>query len=239
LAGGNNITLSQNGNTITISQLDPVLNQLFWPQDWQFANFGSTVVGSVYSLEEIIIPAALSFTEVDIPVNFAANTAANTSSAYYVQSATAVLYSLSNFSTLNPIVGAFRSDTLSWQSNTASQVGSYTGLKLLSFALATQLTQGTYYLGVGISSSSGFTSGGGNTTALGASLSVYIGQGFGSVVNNGYAPFGSLGITSSNLPLGGLAVTPSATNNTYHLSIITMTGTAYARAELPCIFRNI
>jgi hypothetical protein len=240
LAGGNNITLSQNGNAITISEQDFIQSQMFWPADWNYCQMSLFANSNAqYSIIQVTTPLYVTFSRVDVPISFSGATINNTSSAYFVQSAMLVLYTLNGGTALSPIVGASRSDTLMWQSNTVSQLSSFTGGKLLSFPLASMITPGTYFLGCWISTSSGFTSGGGATTALNATVSMPVARGLFNPATANFANFGSLNTSSSNLPLGGLASVPSATNNTYNLNAVSMSGSAYGQAQFAAVFRNV
>lgn len=238
-AGGNNITLSQNGASITISQNELTLNKYFWPpiQVFQASLSASAVSNAIYSIQYVPVNNWISFTRVDILATAPAPaTTASAVTAAVGVSIIGVLYSLSASSTLNPIVGNSSTWYITWESN---NTGNIANARLLSFPLATLIPPGEYWLGLNISSSSGLSyTGAAATTALGYTLSNLFISGLLSTANNVWADLYSATASSSNVQFLGGASVPSATNNTYNLNAISMSGTAYARANVPVIFRN-
>jgi hypothetical protein len=239
LVGGNNITLSGSTNagsiTVTISQREATLSRIYAGPNWQAMGAGASsqiTMGSA-SIQYIPVNNYVSFSRVDIPLTISLGTAANNSTAYLVYSALGVIYS-NNASTLSPIAGGSVSQTLSWQSNAGA--GSISGGKMFSFPIATLLTPGEYWLGFYISTSSGFTSGGGATTALNVTMSALFQAPF---VNNGYNDFNSNSAITTNEMMVGLWTTQqSATNATIAMSQMSVTGSNFQRANTPVLLRN-
>ncbi|MCX7778672.1 MAG: hypothetical protein N2259_00245 [Patescibacteria group bacterium] len=234
-AAGPNITLQTAGQTISISGANPggeaVLSR------WDVVPFGavssSAITVSSASFRQFILPEAISFTRIDVPilVSLSSTSAANT--AALLISSGLVIYTLSNNSSLIPIMGSFGTTTHTWASNN-SNFSNLTGGRFLSFALQGSLSPGIYWAGVQVSTAN-TSSIGTATTALGATFSVLLGS---TYTASAFENFGLTPATSTNVSLGGVYSTIiTATNQTIALSHITVTGTAGVRANIPIIFR--
>ena len=203
-----------------------------YSQSGQFTN---------YFLEEVSLNNNVSFSRVDFPVLITIGSAANNSSAAFVVSRMMVIYTYSA-STFSPIIGISQSDTLTWASNTLGY-SNITGSRVFSFGLATSLSPGQYYVGWYLSSSTGFSSAGGNTTA------------FGGTRGHLYCPVGNLGYTvyedfnvatasSHNIMLSNAMLSSYVTNTSQTLQVSQLTF-AYLGvssnpwyAAVPLQFRN-
>ena len=162
--------------------------------------------------------------------------AANNSTAGVVFSNYAVIYT-KNAGTFNPVVGVANTQTISWVSNSGIY-SSVTGPRLFSFPLQSTLTPGEYWLGLQVVSSSGFTLGGGNTTALNATMSMIL-LGNGPATATAYADFNAATNATTNvIPAGLNSVSLTATNQTCQTSQWTVTGTCWSRAGIPINFRG-
>jgi hypothetical protein len=238
LAGGPNVTLSQNGQSVSISAGLGTLSKWYWPTLQEAAAFSSSAqTQSSASIQYVPLDQYISFSRVDIPVSVSVASSGAASSAYFVLTNYMLLFTR-NGSTLSPLVGTSQVQTIGpWFSNGAS-LSNVTGYRYLSFPLATMLGPGEYWVGVGISSSSGFTSGGGATTALNATIAMQFYSGPAST-GTAFADFGSSPSASTNVQMLGLNNTNfSATSQTVQFGNMTVTGTAMVRANIPLIFRN-
>jgi hypothetical protein len=238
LAGGPNVTLSQNGQSVSISAGLGTLSKWYWPTLQEAAAFSSSAqTQSSASIQYVPLDQYISFSRVDIPVSVSVASSGAASSAYFVLTNYMLLFTR-NGSTLSPLVGTSQVQTIGpWFSNGAS-LSNVTGYRYLSFPLATMLGPGEYWVGVGISSSSGFTSGGGATTALNATIAMQFYSGPAST-GTAFADFGSSPSASTNVQMLGLNNTNfSATSQTVQFGNMTVTGTAMIRANIPLIFRN-
>ena len=122
LAGGNNVTISQNGNSLTFSAGGAGSGVAFSRQDlWPNGAWSSSTVtaqGSA-SIRYLQLQQAVTFSRVDIPVVFSLQTTTTTATAAINISAGLVIY-LRTGSTLSPIAGLLSTTTLTYASNTAN-----------------------------------------------------------------------------------------------------------------------
>jgi len=239
LAGGANVTLSGNSNTITVVGPAPggttfySLSRFDYPQQWQSGISSSQQTNANVSLVRILVPSVIQFTRIEVPVSISASSSNVANTAGIVMSSYGVLYTR-NGSTLNPIVGVAGTQTLTWASNT-SGYNNLTGPHMMSFGLQSTLTPGEYYLGVQVSTTSG-TSVGTATTALNATISM-VAQSI--YTANAFPDWNVVSAATTNNWVQGLnSVVLTATNQTHQMSQMTMTGVAYFRAALPVVFRN-
>ena len=238
LAGGSNITLSMataaNVATITISGGNLVQSL--------YTEFGADGVITVTtggiasaSFRVFSIANAVTFSRIDIPVFVSCGTAATSNTAANAFSSAFVIYT-NNASTLSPIIGTTGQTTYSWASNSAN-FSSLVGGRYLSFPLSTVLTPGIYYAGFSFSSNT--SSVGANTTALTMSVSMM----FQSQQNtgSGFNEFGSLtSVTSTFSYFAGVHTNSiTATNQAISMANISASGSAWYRANVPFIFRNL
>ncbi len=162
-------------------------------------------------------------------------TAGNASTAWILLSNMMVIYSL-NGTSFSPIVGTSQIQSWSWSSNATASI---TGPRNFSFPLQTTLSPGEYYVGLYITSSSGYTSGGGATTALNATINQYQITANAFATGTAFADFGAGTASSSNMQLRGIYTTQmSATNQTLSLGALSVTGSAWLYGNIPLIFRN-
>lgn len=241
LAGGANVTLSGNSNTVTIVGPAPGGTTFFtqsrydWPPYWLQSGFSSSgqTNGSV-SLVRVYVSENIQFTRVDMPVSISAATSAASNGAAIAVSSYGVLYTR-NAGTLNPIVGVAGTQTLTWSSNSAGY-SQLTGAKMMSFGIQSTLTPGEYFFGAQLSTTSAISSGTAATTALNATISV----GLASVYTAGaFADWQALSNATTNAWVQGCnSVVLTATNQTMQTSQLTVTGAQFGRAAIPLVFRQ-
>lgn len=235
--GGISISGSTNASNISLSFVDNAATLFHW--DWpsiQAVNMTSVQqTNSAYSVQYWPVLAAVSGTRLDVPLFVSAPNVANVSTAAIAFSAQMAIYTR-NGSTLSPLIGASNSATLTWASN-SSGYSQVTGLKYLSFACATVLTPGEYWIGLNMSTTSGLSVGTA-TTALNASFSMLCG---GTSVGgfNGFADFGAVSNNNSGPLLRGLiASVPTSTSQTLQSSQIAQGVGNDVKANFVAIFRN-
>jgi hypothetical protein len=230
-SNANGVTFGVNGQTVTASAGYRVSS--YTHNSVAFNNPAISAIGvASASIVHVPIPQEVSFTRLDVHVSFqtASSAAANTAAARF--SNVAVIYTRDG-STLNPIVGASNTITVSWASNTGI-ASSATGPRLLSFALATALTPGNYWVGVHVSTTSGISTGTA-TTALNGTLSIPFPNYGASWTGTLWGDFNGSTHSSSNnlLYLQGLISSAiTATSQTLQASQITQSGTLVPRAGL-------
>jgi hypothetical protein len=238
LAGSGAITISQNNQSLTINDNAVTLSKYYWPPIQAISNLNSAVsLGntSSASVQYVPLPNYLAFSRVDVPLNVSVATAGNASTAWMLLSNMMVIYSL-NGTSFSPIVGTSQIQSWSWSSNATASV---TGFRNFSFPLQTTLSPGEYYAGFYITTSSGYTSGGGNTTALNASFTLIYNSAQVYASGTPFADFGAGTASSSNIQLRGIYTTQmSATNQTLSLGALSVTGSASLNANVPLVFRN-
>lgn len=241
LAGGNNITLSGNGSTLTIVGAagggGATAKSLMVPQPHLLTTVGSLGTASA-SVQFIEHPGPLSWTAINIPISVSVTTTGNSSFAGQNFSVTYVIATQTG-QTLNSVVSTTWSAFQTWQSNTT---GSVTGGKVLSTGWNTSLPAGDYYHILHIQTAAtggGLTGVGGGTatTSLGNTCSI---MGVGSAVF-GAVTWGALGANtaSSNGPWlqGGHGLNSSTGQLTnMSLSNVSKVGTFGQRALFGAIF---
>jgi hypothetical protein len=230
-SNSNGVTFGLNGQTVTASAGYRVSS--YTHNSLAFlANAFSVIGAASASIVHVPIPQEVSFSRLDVHVSFQTASSATAATAAVAFSNVAVIYTR-NGSTLNPIVGASNTITVSWVSNTGI-ASSATGPRLLSFGLATALTPGNYWVGVHISTTSGISSGAA-TTALNGSLSIIFPSIVGTWTGTNWGDFNGTTHSSSSplLYLQGLISSAlTATGQTLQASQITQSGTFVPRAGL-------
>jgi len=226
--------LSISTNASTISMGVPILSQWMHNSAAALSSTTFAAANTSVSLARMILPNAISFSRVDVPVSVSGGTQSSANTAAVAFTAYGVLYSRAG-STLNPIAGQSSSTSYSYASNTGVY-SSITGPRMMSFNLATSLAPGEYYMGLQISSNT--SSVGTATTAPGFTFAPIAGT------SNSVAPWTDLNAASNasiNLfqPLQGVnSVSLSATNQTHQQSQITQSGTHGVRGNFIVILRN-
>lgn len=233
LAGGNNITVSGNSNSITISAAAlggtvpfTTVKSNFLPTAYGIlASYGTIATAASASIQFQQLQAPMSITRVDIPLVIGSvATAGNNSSAGFNFSASYVI-ATRNGSTLSSLSSSLLTCFASWNSNTT---GSITGTKLMTCPWNLTLPPGDYYH-ILYTSYAGTGGGltGANTTSLSASFSqlTYVGG-----LTAAWAPLGA-GTASSTGSIWGVGLC-SSTAQLSNLSIsnISHTGTNQPRA---------
>lgn len=188
------------------------------------------------SFRRIEVQRPISMTRVDVPFVLAIDSTADAATGNIVFTSGLVIYSR-NGSTLSPIVGATGNTTHTWASNSAN-FSSVSGGRYASFPIATVLQPGVYYVALQLSTTNN-SSIGTSTTQLGNTISMPIGS---TYTGSGFQDFGALSnVSTSALVMfqGQCSVSLSATNQTYQMSHISMSGTANVAANFHVVARNI
>lgn len=222
-SNSNNITFGLNNNTLTASYADPYETYFVYP-DQAITTMGNPINGTA-SVIYFPLGHNLKATKLDFFGSVSVATAANTSSAAILWSATAALYS-QNGNTLSSIYSTATNSEIRWQSNSTASV---TGVRIFSVPLTISTDQGYYFLAVNLSTrATGHT--GAATTSLGNSISM---MGVGSAQYGAFtvADFGAATTSSGNAISNGLY---SGTTNfaTIGLSNISFVGTFGQRAPI-------
>jgi len=234
-ANSNGISFGLNGSTITATiPLNVTMNR--YDNIPMGAATASAMTNTNVSFRYLLIPQDITFTRLDIPINISLVSTTTANTANIVFTSGAVLYTR-NGSTLNPIVGQIANTTYTFASNTANY-SSIIGGRYASFALATALTPGEYWLGL-LFSTTNNSSIGTATTVLGNSISLVQGS---YLTAQNFAEFGAVTSVSSVgglFPMQGLcSVNLTNTTQTYQMSHITASGVAVMRANMMVRFRN-
>lgn len=240
LAGGNNITLSQSVNgasaTVSISQNEITFSKYFWPPTQLYsAQSTSTHPNSGMSIQYVPLYNWASMTRLDY-VLFVQQlgSSATAATAAIGLSAGVAIYTMAG-STLSPLVGAFGSSTFSWASNTAN-FSNLSGIRNLSFGIATNLSPGEYWVGLWYSTTAGLSVGTATTANSATFANFYQNPEF---YSSGCYDFNSSQNPITNFILMGVISSNfTATSQTLQLSQGTFTGTAWAKGNIPLVFRN-
>jgi hypothetical protein len=150
--------------------------------------------------------------------------------------ATMVLYTRSG-STLTPIVGVLSTTTYTWASN-SGVYSSLTGARLLTFALATRITAGEYYIAWALSTRS-TSSIGAATTALRGTISPILGTRYTQLPWLSLSQLTAATINSLYPMAGMYSISISVTSQTLQMSAVTVTGLTAMRANCIMVLRNI
>lgn len=228
-AGGNNVTLSQSSNSITI--VGPLLS-FFEPREFNHhVSFQSLGQNSLW-LWPVTIPVAITISRLNMVLSLNAATAATASQqvglthilALYTR-ASGTSQSLSSvFSTSHTAVQSNNSGTswlVNWNGNSTSSTngvnlsGAMTGQKIHTMAMATLLSAGEYWLAVAVSTSSV-----GSSAVLQVSHAVLTG-----ITNNTFGYPGGTQSSAASLnpmiqPMGTYSATTGAFPGTIHVSQI-------------------
>lgn len=196
----------------------------------------SAMVNTSVSIVRMEIPHYVTLSRIDVLFSVTLQTSANTSTAQNNQSWVWQLLTR-NASTLNPIVGGSSSVTNQWASSTGNFV-SFIGARALSFAAATALTPGEYYLALQASTVVG-TPAGTATTNRSMGLSPVHGTSL-TTTNPWQAMSAATNLSINQLfPLQGMnSVSISNTAQTHQQSQITQSGAEGQRANLVVVLRN-
>lgn len=166
LVGTSGISVSTNGSTISI--LEVPWSGFIQPLDG-ITIAGSAQANSSVSIFPVYIPRPLAFSHIKILGSFSYASAANTSSASQAYSASIVLYTR-NASTLSSVWSGKQQSNSFFQSNSTTQLAGVRGINVTG--VATTLPPDQYWAALHFSTAN--TGTGGNTTALGASVSMVV-----------------------------------------------------------------
>lgn len=231
------ISLSQSVNGASASltiQGEPVRSKFYWMPEGAITS--SAMTHGSASFQAVMVPYDISFTRVDIPIQIAWTTSATPNTGALVISSGCVIYSVSNGSTLNPVIGSFGTTTHTFASNSAGNQ-SIAGGRFASFGMGTSLSAGWYIVGFQLSTAN-TSSVGTATTAIPVAISVLLGSNYTALA---YNDIGSATAASTDIPWGrGVAAsTITATNATMNINGITQTGVSKCRGNFHVLFRAI
>lgn len=235
LSNLNGVEFGLNGNTLTMGafKAGSGSNAHFMPDG------GATSLQQAntrVSFRRIEVNRPISMTRLDVPFVLVIDSSADAATGNIVFTSGCVIYSR-NGSTLSPIVGATGSTTHTWASNSAN-FSSVSGGRYASFPIATVLQPGVYFVGLQLSTTNN-SSIGTATTQLANTISMPLGS---TYTGSGFQDFGALSNLSSTALVmfqGQCSVSMSATNQTYQMSHISMSGTAGIAANFHVVARNI
>jgi hypothetical protein len=187
------------------------------------------------SIQQMLLPTAIQFSRVDVPMAFAVASTTNISVACFRMSNIMVIYTRTG-DTLNPICGASNTQSWAWSSNATNSIG---GSKYVSFNLQTTLPVNEYWVGLHMSTSAGISSASGTngTTNLGATASVFLNS---IHTTHFLADAGqTTNQTYNGLMQGLISSALTNTAQTLQVSQVSQTGANLGRAVVPMRFRNV
>lgn len=223
-SNSNNITFGLNNGTMTASYQNPY-EIVFWRPNDMVTTVGAPIVNSA-SIVYCPMDHNLTATRFDYIASVNVATAGNNSSAGFLYSATAVLYTR-NGGTLSSLSSATTANQMTWSSNAT---GSVTGAFFLSIPLNVNAQADKYWVGAQISTrATGLT--GANTTSLGNTVSM---MGVGSVVAGAFSVREPGAATAnSNGWVYGMGMYSGTSNfSTIAFSNLTQQGTNAQRANI-------
>jgi hypothetical protein len=230
-SNSNNITFGLNGSTMTASYAD-VTESIFWRPNDIITTVGAPINASA-SIIYCPMDHNLSASRFDLIASVNVATAANNSSAGFLYSATAVIYTL-NGATLSSLSSTTTNNQMTWTSNAT---GSVTGAFFLSLPLAVSAAADKYWVGVQLSTrATGLT--GAATTSLANTVTM---MGIGSAVYGAFSAREPGSATAnSNGWLKGLGMYSGTTNfSTIGLTNLTQQGTNANRANVAFRMLNV
>ncbi len=223
-SNSNNITFGLNNGTMTASYQGPY-EVLFWRPNDLITTVGAPINNSA-SIIYCPMDHNLTATRFDYIASVNVATAANNSSAGFLYSATAVLYT-KNGGTLSSLSSATTANQMTWTSNAT---GSVTGAFYLSIPLNVNAQADKYWVGAQISTrATGLT--GANTTSLGNTVSM---MGVGSAIAGAFSIREPGSATAnSNGWFSGMGMYSGTSNfSTIAFSNMTQQGTNMNRANI-------
>jgi len=223
-SNSNNITFGLNGQTMTASYADPTETIFYRPNDF-LTTVGNPINNSA-SVFYCPLDHNLSATRLNFMASVSVTTANNTSSAGYLWSITACLYTL-NGATLSSISSITTASEVRWQSN---NTGSVTGAMIFSAPLTVSANADKYWMAVQMSTrATGLT--GAPTTSLGNTMSIF---GVGSAQGGAFsAREPGQSTANSNGWFSGMGMYSGTTNfSTIGLSNLTQQGSNMQRANI-------
>lgn len=232
LVGTSGISVSTAGSTISIIGGQGVNSRFV--NEPSITQVGTVQGNSLVSIVPIVVENYLAMSNMRFGASISAASAANTSSAYFDASISAVLYSR-NISTLSSILSGSNSYTLFAQSNSTSSLGGIQALTM-SWGSSTVLPPGEYWVAVHVSTTNTAT-GGASTTALGRSLSMLVGASAGTAAM-GLNPLGQAPAATQGASIGLGLISTGATLASIPFNTITQSGTAAMVAKLWLDMRN-
>lgn len=240
IVGTNWLTISQSvdGASATLS-INPGGYMSRWEHNTAalYSSSSSAMVNTSVSFVRMQIPHYVSFSRVDVPMSISLQTQSSTNTAGNRQSWVYAIYTR-NASTITPLVGGSVSSTLTWASSTG-KYSSLTGVRLLSFGLATALTPGEYYFGLQASTSTYSATEAANTTNRGATIAPIHATSFTATPWRDMSALTAASINDLYHMQGVGSISLSATAQTYQASNITMSGVSAQQANMIVILRNV
>jgi len=152
LAGGNNITLSQNGNAVTISgggQTPKTLSRWEYPED-VFAPLGSIGQGSL-SIQHMYVPFNVTGASMKLGGSLSLASGTSTTNGSVNYSLWMGVYTL-NGSTLSLSTSGSANNGFSWANTASSGFSSITGMRQMTVSASNNITPGEYWVAAVISS---------------------------------------------------------------------------------------
>ncbi|HUC87734.1 MAG TPA: hypothetical protein VMR95_01115 [Candidatus Binatia bacterium] len=217
LAGSNNITLSQNGNAISIiGQPTKTLSRFEYPEDL-FGALGTVGQGSL-SFQHMLIPYNVTGTAMQIVGSLNPATSATALTGTVNMSLWMGLYTQTG-NTLSLYTSGSANNSFSWQLNVTTNFTSLSGMRQLSVPVNVNITPGEYWAAAVISSAStnsgaGFTLFGGNQL-VGSNGSAY------------FAPIGSSGSSNVMMSEGIYTAATAAGPASLSAGALNFTGASY------------
>lgn len=209
-----------------------VTESIFYRPNDNLTTVGAPINGSA-SVIYCPIDHNLSASRFDAIASVNVATAANASTAGFLYSITAALYTL-NGGTLSSVYSATTATQMTWSSNVTGQV---TGGFLLSAPLAVNLSADKYWVGIALSTrATGMT--GANTTSLGNTVSML---GIGSAIHGAFSAreLGAATNSSAGWFIGMGMYSGTSNFATIGLSNLTQQGTNANRANVALRMVNI
>lgn len=230
-SNSNGISFGLNGSTVTGSIPFTTMSGSWMGDAWPSPI--SANINTQASFNSFVVQGgALSFTRVDQAVSQNIATTNNNSTAGINITGSLVIFSRSG-ATLNSIASATMQASQTWSSNNTSNV---TGAMILSYGLATLLTNGSYWFAVQLSTTNtGGIITGANTTALANTLSIGVLQGS---LNVNYRDYDGASAASYGW-FSGRGINSSTGNITeVSMSNITVSGTLGIRGAVALRFQG-
>lgn len=223
-SNSNNITFGLNGSTMTASYADPY-ESIFWRPNDFVTTVGAPIVNSA-SIVYTPMDHNLSATRFDLLASVSVGTVNNNSSAGFLYTITAVLYTR-NGNSLSSVSSAVGNNQMTWTSNAT---GSVTGAFFLSVPMNVNAPADKYWVGVQLSTrATGMT--GAATTSLGNTVSMF---GVGSAQAGAFSVREPGANTASSAGwFSGMGMYSGTTNySTIGFTNLTQIGTGMQRANI-------
>lgn len=211
VTGATNASVTANSDGVSVSVAAPPVTVSNWIQPDLPIAMGTVAGNSLVSVRKINLLAPVAVSQQRIFASISAATAANDSSAFFDYSASVVLYTR-NAGTLSSIMSGSVTGTQTWSSNATATIAGGNWF-VIPYGSATTLSAGEYWIAHHLSTTNTAT-GGAATTALGASVSLYVAnfataahvaRPFGQATNHTHHVVSGQGLLSTGNTLGSVA----------------------------------